>query len=317
MPIDENHSTDLAAPKGEPAPARGWIVALEERQGGLWGKVEWTSAGAQLLTDKAYRHISPVIVHLKDNTVVGLLRASLTNRPNLRGLVALNQETDMDELEQILKALGIKDDAKPGTALAAITALQAASKENNDTSIAALQTVAKTVGFTGAEETDDIIAEVTALQSAMSDITKIVKVDANSALDATVKAVTDLADPTKQVPASAVAALQAQVTELTNDGAKTRAKTIVDKAIEDGKAGVKPLYDHYIARCMKDPDGVQKELDAMPSLTGVHVPTVNPPLKDGEIALNSSQVEVAKLMGISPKALKKTIADEAEETELM
>ncbi len=26
LPVDENHSTDIAAPKGEPSPARGWIV---------------------------------------------------------------------------------------------------------------------------------------------------------------------------------------------------------------------------------------------------------------------------------------------------
>jgi hypothetical protein len=31
MPIDENHATDLAAPEGQPSPARGWIVALNAR----------------------------------------------------------------------------------------------------------------------------------------------------------------------------------------------------------------------------------------------------------------------------------------------
>lgn len=28
VPIDESHSTDLAAPRGEPAPAQGWIIEL-------------------------------------------------------------------------------------------------------------------------------------------------------------------------------------------------------------------------------------------------------------------------------------------------
>jgi len=61
LPIDENHATDLAAPKGQPAPARGWITALEARADGIWGKVEWTEAGRQLVEDRAYRGLSPVI----------------------------------------------------------------------------------------------------------------------------------------------------------------------------------------------------------------------------------------------------------------
>ena len=40
LPIDENHAIDLAAPKGGPSPARGWIVELQSRTDGLWGKVE-------------------------------------------------------------------------------------------------------------------------------------------------------------------------------------------------------------------------------------------------------------------------------------
>lgn len=37
LPLDENHSTDLAATRGEPAPARGWIVDLQSRPDGIWG----------------------------------------------------------------------------------------------------------------------------------------------------------------------------------------------------------------------------------------------------------------------------------------
>src|SRR5581483_2356280 len=31
LPIDENHATDLAQPRGAPSPARGWITAIEAR----------------------------------------------------------------------------------------------------------------------------------------------------------------------------------------------------------------------------------------------------------------------------------------------
>jgi phage I-like protein len=42
MPIDENHATDLAAPKGGPSPARGWRDDAE-RAGGAG--VAWRCAG--------------------------------------------------------------------------------------------------------------------------------------------------------------------------------------------------------------------------------------------------------------------------------
>lgn len=90
LPLDENHATDLAAPLGQPAPARGWITSLQARGDGIWGRVDWTEAGRALVTDRAYRHISPVISHTSDGTVTAVLRASLVNRPNLRGLAALH-----------------------------------------------------------------------------------------------------------------------------------------------------------------------------------------------------------------------------------
>ncbi len=88
LPIDENHATDLAAPKGLPAPARGWIVEMQAREDGVWGRVEWTDVGRDLVSGRAYRGISPVIAHDKAKRVLAVLRASLINKPNLRGLPA-------------------------------------------------------------------------------------------------------------------------------------------------------------------------------------------------------------------------------------
>ena len=73
LPIDENHSTDIAAPKGAPSPAQGWIISLQARADGIWGEVEWNTAGRALVAEKAYRHISPVIAHQLDGTVTGIL----------------------------------------------------------------------------------------------------------------------------------------------------------------------------------------------------------------------------------------------------
>ena len=53
--LDENHSTDLAAPKGASAPAMGWIVELQARSDGIWGRVDWTGAGRRLVEDSIER----------------------------------------------------------------------------------------------------------------------------------------------------------------------------------------------------------------------------------------------------------------------
>ena len=124
LPIDENHSIDLAAPKGLPAPARGWITEMQSRENGLWGKVDWNEAGAELVKTRAYRGISPVIVHDKAKNILRILRASLINKPNLRGMIALNQENDdMPLQETVAKLLGLAVDANEAAITAAITTL--------------------------------------------------------------------------------------------------------------------------------------------------------------------------------------------------
>ncbi|OYV40407.1 MAG: hypothetical protein B7Z80_04590 [Rhodospirillales bacterium 20-64-7] len=129
LPLDENHSTQLAATIGAASPARGWIVALQMRDDGIWGKVDWNAAGHALMTDKSYKGISPVFTHTKDGVVVLIKSAALTNNPNLADLQtmhAANPEEHMDKLA-ICTALGLAgtvDDA------AVLTALQTAVAEN-------------------------------------------------------------------------------------------------------------------------------------------------------------------------------------------
>jgi phage I-like protein len=83
LPIDYDHATDFAAPAGRPAPAAGWIQRIEARDGALWGEVEWTSHGAAAVVTREYRYISPVFEFSEDGEVTRILRAALTNNPNL------------------------------------------------------------------------------------------------------------------------------------------------------------------------------------------------------------------------------------------
>lgn len=126
--IDENHSTDLAAPKGGEAPAFGWFKNFTvEADGSVWADVEWNSRGEQAVANKEYRYISPVFTRDKDGNILEILRAALTNNPNLDN-PALNSSQDTAEEKNMEKelcaALGIPETATTADALAAIAKLK-------------------------------------------------------------------------------------------------------------------------------------------------------------------------------------------------
>jgi phage I-like protein len=81
-----------AAQKSGPVPAAGWITAVQAKDDGLWGKVQWTAQAAQLLKDRAYRYVSAVFDHMPDGRVVRLKGAGLVHAPNLPLQAAASQQ---------------------------------------------------------------------------------------------------------------------------------------------------------------------------------------------------------------------------------
>lgn len=124
MPIDYDHQIDLAGHNGKPAPAAGWIKALQARADGIWGLVEWTERAASHLGQREYRYLSPVFTHSRDGTVTRLLRAALTNNPNLDQLTALaSMENKMDPLVELRQLLDLPTDADMTAILAKVREL--------------------------------------------------------------------------------------------------------------------------------------------------------------------------------------------------
>lgn len=287
LPVDENHATDLAAPKGLPAPARGWIVAMEARNDGIWGRVEWTDEGRAMVVGRAYRGISPVIVHTKSKDIVAVLRASLVNDPNLRGLATLHQTEGaaVDFMAKLAQMLGLEAGATEEQILAALAKQKDDKKEPDEAAKALQSSVDKLVSALGAEDVE------TALQAA----------------------------ETAKAGAQGIVALQATVSELTKqlnavqaDGKKKAAEVFIDGAIREQRVGVKPLREHYIARHMADPASVEKEIAAMPILGDAGITAAPPAKKDGQIALNSAQRDTAKLLGLSEVEYAKALAADEE-----
>ncbi|MDG4475431.1 phage protease [Thiovibrio frasassiensis] len=130
LPVDIEHATELKAPKGDSAPAVGWIKELELRDdGSIWGRVEWNNDGGFTVSNRQYRYISPVFrYHKLTKQILRLTSAALTNQPNL-ALQALNTEGQLEHEEEpamkkIYAALGLADTATETEALNAITKLQ-------------------------------------------------------------------------------------------------------------------------------------------------------------------------------------------------
>ena len=242
--LDENHATDLAAPRGESAPARGWIVELQEREGAIWGRVEWTGQGRQIMADKQYNGVSPAIIHGKDKVIVAIARASLTNNPNLIGLTSLHSEgiEDMDWKKKLCELLGLASDADDASIDAAL-----AKK------------------FEGG---DDAAIE-TAVQSVLAPIAKAAGAADGADAGVVLLAVQGLAskgDDRVTALQSELAGVTTTLNMLRDQNAKDKATAYVDGEIRKGRVGLKPVRDEYISMHMADPAKAAKLIEAMPIL---------------------------------------------------
>jgi len=270
LAIDENHQIDTAMKAGAGAPARGWIVELQARNGEVWARVEWTPTGQALLRERAYRGISPAFLHAKDGTVVQLLRASLTNDPNLQ-LASLHsrQEPDVD-LTKLRAALGLADDADEAAIIAAAEA-------------------GRTAASTHAQQLGRIAVAAGAA--------------ANAAPDAIITALQSRGAGAEAELRQTIVALQSQVTTLETAGKVSRATQVVDAAIAAGKP-IKPLRDHYITRHCADAAAVEAELEKLPSLHAGGIGDRQPGAA-GADGLTADERKVIALMGVDAEAFKK------------
>ena len=127
LPIDFEHQTQRAKKNGQPAPAAGWIKRVFERDGAVWGAVEWTADAARMIAGKQYRFISPVFGYDKSRKVRTIHGAALVNEPALYmpALAKAGERGEsMDFLKRIREALGLQADAAEDEVVAEATAMR-------------------------------------------------------------------------------------------------------------------------------------------------------------------------------------------------
>ena len=206
IPIDQDHAMDKAAPRGDPAPSRGWITELQAREDGLFAKVEWTKVGAELVSDRAYGGVSPVLMVPPGKKNVKFIReVSLVNRPNLRDMAALQSQESSEMLNELIQMLGLAEDATEEQVKSKIKSLTASAKEASAQS-EDISAVAKAAGLKEDATVEEITAAVQTTMDASSDTEKT------------------------------ITALQAQVNVLEGDGKRRDAESAVREARAKGKA---------------------------------------------------------------------------------
>lgn len=145
--IDYEHQTLYAETSGNPAPAAAWFERLEWREGdGLYAvDVEWTARAAAMIEGDEYRFLSPVFKFDKTGVVTELLMVAVTNNPAIDGIadVAAARYLPQPEEEptvdpELLKLLGLAEDATAEQVRAAVQALKDAS-EKSESDMAALR----------------------------------------------------------------------------------------------------------------------------------------------------------------------------------
>jgi phage I-like protein len=99
LPVDYEHQSDRQPDaRSGPVPAAGWIKELMSDASGLWGRVEWTAQARDLISERAYRYISPSFFFTKaGNAIIRLKGAGLVHKPNLHLKALARQEDDMND----------------------------------------------------------------------------------------------------------------------------------------------------------------------------------------------------------------------------
>lgn len=293
--VDYEHQTLLADENGQPAPAAGWIepLSVQYREGeGFFAPVKWTARAQSMIDGDEYKFISPVLPYdPKTGEVLDILHIALTNNPAVDGMApvaALSSRYDLDpatpteetatvDRKELIKLLGLADDATDAQILAALKAATDAQ-----TALAALRTELNL------DENGDASAAIAALKTS---------------------ATAGKPDPAQYAPIGVVTELQQQVAALktkTNDGEK---EDLINDGIEAGKL----MGDEHVkwARSL-DVTALKSYLEKAPAiaaLKGSQTGGKKPAGAEGDDAqLDDVQLAVCKQLGLDPAEYKKTLA---------
>lgn len=140
LPIDLDHATVHKAPKGEAAPAHGWVKELQARSDGIYGRTEWLPGGKAILDAKTHRYVSPAFPFDGAGNATWLHSVALVAAPalsNMPALASAQHQHQEPSMKGIATAVGLQEGASETAILSAISA-GFVKKEVHDETLAKL-----------------------------------------------------------------------------------------------------------------------------------------------------------------------------------
>ena len=270
MVVDYDHQSEFA--KGSQAPAAGWIKDLEVRQSSIWAQIEWTPSGLNRLKDRQYRYISPVFQVTASGQIKRLLRAGLTNNPNL-DMKALASAVTTEET-----ALADPNDKQP--------------EDSSD------EEKAKDAGNKSPEAGGTVPATATPADTKPGKPKPVDPKPADLIPDTTQAA--SAGQPNLASLQDQVRALSAQVEALTSNDQHRAGAALVETATAAGKItpAMKGWAEAYAA---KDPEGFKAYCTAASPLIG-EATAAAVQRKPDENGLTAEELAVCSVLGQDPKA---------------
>jgi phage I-like protein len=336
--LDYDHSTDLAAPEGRPAPAAGWIKQFKVENGAIFGRIEWTKTGGELVQAKHYRYVSPVFQHdEKSGAVECILRAALTNNPALinlpaimsaqQGVQAMAKKEDGDgkmKLSEVMAALEKAcPDAEPDRLMKAAACLMADDAADggdgdddggddqhddvvdngNDAGMAADPYESETAEAMAARHSAESLAcKSDGDRAAMAKKHAEQKAAFAKRTATAARMSADLSTRIAKHPK--VVAMAAELNRLRLEKTTTAATAKVDKAIKEGRLAPAGRADALVL-CMAAPESFDKMIAAQPRIvaSGPDGHFVGQLGDAPENALTPTELMVAKISGITTEQM--------------
>ena len=120
--VDLNHSTVLLGGKGEKPDIMGYVKAVEARDDGVWGRIDWLDPIDAKKQIRSHRYVSPSIHPDEHGDVKWLHSIGLVPAPALGNMGALAHAHPQQDvtMKKIAQALGLADDATEDACVAAI-----------------------------------------------------------------------------------------------------------------------------------------------------------------------------------------------------
>ncbi|WP_373388996.1 phage protease [Pseudomonas alcaligenes] len=288
--VDYEHQTLLKEENGQPAPAAGWYIDLEWREGeGLFAKVQLTARAAQYIATGEYQYFSPVFLYNPTTgDVLDVQMGALTNAPAIDGMQELSLRAAasfglFDEpseekpvnplLLAVCAALGLADTTTEEQAVAALSA------HNTD--------LRKLLGLDDKATGEALLAACTGLKA---------------------KATAGAPDPSKFVPVSVVDGLKGDIAALTARLGERDQKDLdaeIAGALEDGRLHASmETWARDLGK--SDRAALTAYLDKAAPIAALLGSQTNGqrPVPDEKTGLTQEEQAVCSQMGLTPEQFK-------------